>query len=71
MHLTVFVWRPSKSARYAIQEMNMSGFIHNDPPLVGHDIQVPGAITSEDAGFDLILLSAIVFLVAALSGHLA
>lgn len=49
----------------------MSGFIHNDPPLVGSDIEVPGAITSEDAGFYTIIISAIIFVVAALTGHLA
>ena len=49
----------------------MSGFIHNEPPLVGHDVEVPGAISSEDAGFYLILISAIVFVVATLTGHLA
>ena len=49
----------------------MSGFIHNERPLVGTDIQVPGSITSEDAGFYTILISAIVFMVAALTGHLA
>ncbi|MDD4163248.1 MAG: hypothetical protein PHW87_12290 [Methanothrix sp.] len=62
---------PLKSERSAVQEMNMAGFIHNDPPLVGHDVEVPGSITSEDAGFYLILISAIVFMVAALTGHLA
>jgi hypothetical protein len=51
--------------------MNMSGFIHSEPPLVGHDVEVSGAISSEDAGFYLILISAIVFMVAALTGHLA
>jgi hypothetical protein len=49
----------------------MAGFIHNEPPLVGHDVEVSGAITSEDAGFYLILVSAMVFMVAAVSGHLA
>jgi hypothetical protein len=51
--------------------MNMAGFIHNEPPLVGHDIEVSGAISSEDAGFYTILVSAIIFMVAALTGHLA
>ena len=60
-----------ESSRSAVQEMNMAGFIHNEPPLVGHDIEVPGSISSEDAGFYLILISAIVFMVAALTGHLA
>jgi hypothetical protein len=49
----------------------MAGFIHNEPPLVGHDVEVSGAITSEDAGFYLILVSAIVFMVAAVTGHFA
>jgi hypothetical protein len=49
----------------------MAGFIHNEPPLMGHDIEVSGAITSEDAGFYLILVSAMVFMVAAVTGHLA
>jgi len=49
----------------------MGGFIHNDPPLIGQDIEVPGAITSEDASFYLVIISAIVFMVAALTGHLA
>jgi len=60
-----------ESARSAVQEMNMAGFIHNEPPLVGHDVEVSGAITSEDAGFYFILVSAVVFIVAALTGHLA
>jgi hypothetical protein len=51
--------------------MNMSAFIHNAPPLEGNDIQVAGSITSEDAGFYTVLVSAIVFMVAALTGHLA
>jgi hypothetical protein len=51
--------------------MNMAGFIHTEAPLVGHDIEVPGSITSEDAGFYLVLVSALVFMVAALTGHLA
>ena len=29
----------------------MAGFIHNEPPLVGHDIEVSGSISSEDAVF--------------------
>ncbi|MFZ3149031.1 MAG: hypothetical protein WA137_08305 [Methanothrix sp.] len=49
----------------------MAGFIHNEPPLVGQDIDVPGSISSEDAGFYLILISAIVFMVAALTGYLS
>ena len=57
--------------RSAVQEMNMAGFIHTEAPLVGHDIEVPGSITSEDAGFYLVLVSALVFMVAALTGHLA
>jgi hypothetical protein len=54
-----------------VQEMNMSAFIHNAPPLEGNDIQVAGSITSEDAGFYTVLISAIIFMVAALTGHLA
>ncbi|MDQ1260963.1 MAG: hypothetical protein QG575_144 [Euryarchaeota archaeon] len=49
----------------------MTGFIQNEPPLVGHDIDVTGSISSEDAGFYLVLISAIVFMVAALTGQLA
>jgi hypothetical protein len=49
----------------------MAGFIHNEPPLVGHDIEVSGSISSEDAGFYLVLISSIVFMVAALTGHMA
>ena len=49
----------------------MAGFIHNEPPLVGHDIDVSGSISSEDAGFYLVLISAIVFMVAALTGYLS
>ncbi len=60
-----------ESVRSAVQEMNMAGFIHNEPPLVGQDIDVPGSISSEDAGFYLILISAIVFMVAALTGYLS
>ncbi|HON35840.1 MAG TPA: hypothetical protein PLY52_05985 [Methanothrix sp.] len=49
----------------------MAGFIQNEPPLVGKDVQVKGSITSEDSGFYVILISAIIFLIAALAGHLA
>jgi len=49
----------------------MAGFIQNEPPLVGHDVDVKGSITSEDAGFYLVLISAIIFMVAALTGQLA
>ncbi len=49
----------------------MAGYIQNEPPLVGHDIEVKGSITSEDAGFYMVLISAIVFMVAALTGQLA
>ena len=55
----------------ALQEMDMAGYIHTEPPLVGHDMEVKGAITSEDAGFYTIIISALIFLGAALSGHLA
>jgi hypothetical protein len=51
--------------------MNMASFIQNEPPLVGHDIEVAGSISSEDAGFYFVLISAIVFMVAALTGQLA
>jgi hypothetical protein len=51
--------------------MNMAGFIHNEPPLVGNDIDVKGSVSSEDAGFYLILISALIFMIAALTGHLA
>lgn len=51
--------------------MHMAGYVHTEPPLVGHDIEVKGAITSEDAGFYTIIISALIFLIAALSGHLA
>jgi hypothetical protein len=54
-----------------IQEMDMAGFIQNEPPNVGHEIDVKGAISSEDAGFYLILVSAIIFMIAALTGNLA
>jgi hypothetical protein len=49
----------------------MAGFIQNEPPLVGHDLEVKGAIASEDAGFYLVLISAIIFMIAALTGQLA
>ncbi|HOV82822.1 MAG TPA: hypothetical protein PLN19_07780 [Methanothrix sp.] len=49
----------------------MAGYVHTEPPLVGHDIEVAGAITSEDAGFYVIMISAILFMIAALTGHLA
>jgi hypothetical protein len=49
----------------------MTGFIQNEPPLVGHDVDVKGSITSEDAGFYLVLISSIVFMIAALTGQLA
>ena len=49
----------------------MAGYIHTEPPLVGHDMEVKGSITSEDAGFYTIIISALIFLGAALSGHLA
>jgi hypothetical protein len=49
----------------------MAGFIQTEPPLVGHDIDVKGAIGSEDAGFYLVLISAIIFMIAALTGQLA
>lgn len=55
----------------ALQEMDMAGYIHTEPPLVGHDMEVKGAITSEDAGFYTIIVSALMFLIAALTGHLA
>lgn len=53
------------------QEMNMTGFTQNEPPNVGKDVQVKGSLTSEDGGFYAIIISAIIFLIAALSGHLA
>jgi hypothetical protein len=49
----------------------MAGFIQNEPPKVGKDINVAGSISSEDAGFYFLFLSAIVFMIAALTGHLA
>ncbi len=49
----------------------MAGYVHTEAPLVGHDMEVKGAITSEDAGFYTIIISALIFLVAALTGHLA
>ena len=55
----------------ALQEMDMAGYIHTEPPLVGHDMEVKGSITSEDAGFYTIIISALIFLIATLSGHLA
>jgi hypothetical protein len=51
--------------------MNMTGFTQNEPPNVGKDVQVKGSLTSEDGGFYAIIISAIIFLIAALSGHLA
>jgi len=51
--------------------MNMAGFTQNEPPLVGHDIDVKGSISSEDAGFYFVLVSAILFMIAALTGQLA
>lgn len=55
----------------ALQEMDMAGYIHTELPLVGHDMEVKGSITSEDAGFYTIIISALIFLIATLSGHLA
>ena len=55
----------------ALQEMDMAGYIHTEPPLVGHDMEVKGSITSEDAGFYTIIISALIFLIATLTGHLA
>ena len=57
--------------RSRAQEMNMAGFTQNEPPNVGKDVQVKGSLTSEDSGFYTIIVSAIIFLIAALSGHLA
>lgn len=57
--------------RSRAQEMNMAGFTQNEPPNVGKDVQVKGSLTSEDGGFYTIIVSAIIFLIAALSGHLA
>ena len=51
--------------------MKMSDFIQNGAPNVGHDVTVSGAIASKDAGFYFLIVSAIIFLVAALTGHLA
>ncbi len=51
--------------------MDMAGYIHTEPPLVGHDMEVKGSITSEDAGFYTIIISALIFLIATLTGHLA
>jgi hypothetical protein len=51
--------------------MNMSDFIQHGAPIEGHDVTVTGVITSEDAGFYFLIVSAIIFLVAALTGHLA
>jgi hypothetical protein len=53
------------------RKMDMAGYVHTEAPLVGHDMEVKGAITSEDAGFYTIIISALIFLVAALTGHLA
>jgi len=53
------------------QEIKMAGFTQNEPPNVGKDVQVKGSLTSEDGGFYTIIVSAIIFLIAALSGHLA
>lgn len=53
------------------QEIKMTGFTQNEPPLTGKDVQVKGSLTSEDSGFYAIIISAVIFLVAALSGHLA
>jgi hypothetical protein len=52
------------------QVIAMAGFIQNEPPRVGKDVQVNGSITSEDSGFYVIIISAIIFLIAALTGHL-
>ncbi len=49
----------------------MASFTQNEPPKVGHDIKVAGSISSEDAGFCFLLVSAIVFMIAALTGQLA
>mgnify|MGYP006972343142 FL=1 len=49
----------------------MAGFTQNEPPNVGKDVQVKGSLTSEDGGFYAIIISAIIFLIAALTGHLA
>jgi len=49
----------------------MSDFIQNGAPNVGHDVTVSGAIASEDAGFYFLIVSAILFMIAALTGHFA
>jgi len=51
--------------------MDMSDFTQHGAPNVGRDITVPGAISSEDAGFYVVIVSAIIFVIAALTGHLA
>jgi|GEM_PF-3642578 len=57
--------------RSSAQEMNMTNFTQNEPPNVGRDVQVKGSLSSEDGGFYVIIISALIFLIAVLSGHLA
>ncbi len=49
----------------------MSDFTQHGAPNVGHDVTVKGSITSEDAGFYFLIISAIIFMIAALTGHFA
>ncbi len=63
--------RPSLEEGSKMQEIYMAGYINEGAPNVGKDVQVKGSITSEDSGFYLMVISAIIFLIAALSGNLA
>jgi hypothetical protein len=51
--------------------MYMAGYIHTEPPLVGNDLEIAGTVSSEDASFYVMIVSSLIFLIAALSGHLA
>ena len=55
----------------AVQEMDMAGYIHTEPPLVGNDLEIAGTVSSEDASFYVMIVSSLIFLIAALTGHLA
>ena len=49
----------------------MAGYIHTEPPLVGHDMEVTGWSKSEDADFNTINISALIFLIDTLTGQWA
>ncbi|NMC10217.1 MAG: hypothetical protein GYA39_04465 [Methanothrix sp.] len=64
---------PRSSQRGSLQYRRCitSDFTQHGAPNVGHDVTVLGSITSEDAGFYFLIASAIIFMIAALTGHFA